>query len=202
MARTPLTEERTATGSVALNVKSAGFSQEQFFRLCSDNPELFFELTAQKELIIMPLPGPDTSWRNVTITTALTNWAKQDGTGITFDCQCLFILPNGSHRGPDASWLRRDRWDGLTQEQKSRAAPLCPEFVVELMSPSDRLAAVQEKMEEYIANGAQLGWLIDPYNKNVYVYRAGESIQNLESPATISGEPILKGFRFNVSEIW
>ena|SRR5206468_708932 len=89
MARTPL----TTTGYVALNVKSAGFSQEQFFRLCSDNPELFFELTAQKELIIMPLPGPDTSWRNVTITTALTNWAKQDGTGITFDCQCRSFCP-------------------------------------------------------------------------------------------------------------
>ena len=198
----PLAEERVAGTSLILNVQKVGLSQEQFFQLCCDNPEFFMELSAQKELIIMPLPGPKTSWRNVIITTRLTNWAEKDGRGITFDCACHFILPNGATRGPDASWLRRDRWDALSLEQQEKAAPVCPEFVVELMSPSDRLSTVQEKMEEYIANGAQLGWLIDPYNKIVYLYRPGLPMQCLENPATITGDPVLPGFTFNVAEIW
>jgi Uma2 family endonuclease len=136
MARTPLIEEQVGSGPLILKVKNVGLTSEQFLQLCSDNRDLRFELTAQKELVIMPLPGANTSRRNIIITTELTIWARKDGTGITFDPACWFILPNGANRGPDAAWLKRERWEALTGEEKENGAPLCPEFVVELMSPS------------------------------------------------------------------
>ncbi len=202
MARTPPAEEQVTASRIALNVENVGLTSEQFFQLCSDNRDLCFELTAQKELIVMPLPGPDTSRRNAVITTELTIWARKDGTGITFDCACRFILPNGANRGPDASWLRREHWDALTPDEKRKGAPLCPEFLVELMSPSDRLADQKEKMVEYIANGLQLGWLIDADNKTAYIYRPGAELETLKNPATLSGDPVLPGFLFNIVEIW
>ena len=202
MARTSLMEEQVTADFVALNVENVGLTQEQFFQLCSDNRDLRFELTAQRELLIMTLPGPDTSRRNSIIITELTNWARKDGTGITFDCACRFILPNGANRAPDASWLKRDRWDALTSDEKRKGAPLCPDSLVELMSPSDRLAGQKAKMEEYIANGLQLGWLIDPDHMTVYVCRPGAAPQVLENPATLSGDPVLPGFVFNIAEIW
>jgi len=202
MARTPLVEQQVMTGSLILNVENLGLTPDQFLQLCSDNRDLRFELTAQKELVIMPLPGANTSRRNAIITAELTNWARKDGTGIAFDSACWFILPNGANRGPDAAWVKRERWDPLPAEAKEKGAPLCPEFVVELMSPSDRLAEQKEKMEEYMANGALLGWLIDPNHRTVYVYRRGAPLQTLENPSTLSGEPVLPGFVFNISEIW
>jgi Uma2 family endonuclease len=202
MSRMPLIEQEVTTGLLVLNVQNVGLTPEQFFQLCSDNRELRFELSAQKELIIMPLPGAKTSRRNIILTTRLTTWAEKDGTGITFDPACWFVLPNGANRGPDAAWLKRERWDALTEEEQERGAPLCPEFVVELMSPSDRLPDQQAKMQEYIENGAQLGWLIDPKNKTVYVYRPDSVVEKLENPMSLSGDPILPGFIFNVAEIW
>ena len=202
MARVPLTEEQVAVKRVVLSLKNTGISQEQFFRLCCDNPGLRMELSAQKELIIMTLPGGRTSRRNAIITTKLTNWAEKDGTGLTFDCACLSILPNGANRGPDAAWVRRERWDALTAKQQDDGVPLCPDFVTELMSISDRLKVVQEKMEEYIANGARLGWLIDPYEKQVHVYRPDQPVERLENPAAITGDPVLPGFALNLLDIW
>lgn len=202
MARTPLVEEQVTASCIVFNVENVGLTSEQFFQLCSDNRDLRFELTARKELLVMPLPGPDTSRRNAIITTELTIWARKDGTGITFDCACRFILPNGANRGPDASWLRRERWDALTPDEKRKGAALCPEFLVELMSPSDRLADQKEKMEEYIGNGLQLGWLVDPDNKTVFIYRPGAALETLKKPATLSGDPVLPGFHFNIAEIW
>ena len=202
MARTPLMEEHVTTTSVVLNFENVGLTPDQFFQLCNDNRDLRFELTAQKELIVMPLPGPDTSRRNAIIITDLSIWARKDGTGITFDPACRFILPNGANRGPDASWLSRERWEALSPEQKRKGAPLCPEFLVELMSPSDRLKEQKEKMEEYIANGLQLGWLIDPDDKTVYIYRPGAAPEMLKDPATLSGDPVLPGFVFSTAAIW
>ena len=204
MARVPFTEEQVMADSLVLNVETVGLSDEQFFELCRDNRELHLELTAQKELVIMTLPGGKTGRRNMAICYCLEDWAKREGTGITFVPLTLFVLPNGAKRAPDASWLRRDRWDALTGEQQEAAPPLCPDFVVELMSRSDRrrLKMLQAKMAEYIDNGAQLGWLIDPFKKNVYIYRPGESMQCLEGPTTIHGDPVLPGFAFQVSEIW
>jgi Uma2 family endonuclease len=186
--------------------ENVGLTDEQFVELCADNRELHLELTAQKELVIMTLPGPKTGRRNNDICYAPTDWAKKDGTGITFAPFTLFALPNGAKRAPDASWLRRVRWEALTDEQQEGLTTICPDFVLELMSPSDRrpvrFRMLQAKMAEYIDNGAQLGWLLDPFKKAIYIYRPGESIQYLENPASISGDPVLPGFVFQVSEIW
>jgi len=206
MANVPLTEELVADDLLVLNVEKVGLTDEQFVELCLDNRELHLELTARKELVIMTLPGGKTGRRGTHICTNLENWARQNGTGITFVPFTLFLLPNGARRAPDASWLRRDRWDALTDEQQEKIPPLCPDFVVELMSPSDRrpvrFRMLQAKMAEYIDNGAQLGWLIDPFKKSVYVHRPNEPVQILEDPTTIHGDPVLPRFTLQVSGIW
>jgi Uma2 family endonuclease len=189
MARMPLTEKEVAASRIGLSVKSVGLTPEQFFRLCSDNPDLRLELTAQKEIIIMPPAGLKTSWRNGIICTELTTWARKDGTGIALDATGGYTLPNEAVRGPDASWIRRERWDALSDEEKEKFAEIYPDFAIELMS-------------EYLDNGVRLGWLIDPFNKRVYVYRPGKMAECLENPASISGDPVLPGFLFNVAEIW
>ena len=206
MARIPLTEEHVAGDWVVLNVEKVGLTDEQFVQLCSDNREIHLELTAQKELVVMTPPGPKTGKLNGDIFYALANWAKKDGTGITFPPSTVFALPNGARRAPDAAWLGRERWDALTEEQLERLHTLSPDFVVELMSPSDRkpirFRMLQAKMDEYVANGVQLGWLIDPFKKVVYVYRPDQPTECLEGPATISGDPVLAGFALQISEIW
>ena len=202
MARVTFTEKQLAATPLMLNVESVGLTDEQFFCLCRDNDDLRFELTAQKELVIMSPSGPKTSWRNNIICTRLTNWAEKDGTGLVFESSAEYSLPNGAKRAPDASWIKKERWEALGEEEQEQFAHICPDFVVELMSPSNTLKEQKAKMDEYIANGAQLGWLIDPFGKCVYVYRHGEPGEYLENPATISGDPVLAGFVFNVAKIW
>jgi Uma2 family endonuclease len=206
MARVPLTEEQVADDLVLLNFEKVGLSDEQFVELCNDNRDFHLELTAQKELMIMTLPGGKTGRRNAIITSRLENWAEKDGTGITFSPMTLFALPDGARRAPDASWLKKERWEALTDEEQEKLTPVCPDFVLELMSPSDRRQArfkmLQSKMAEYIENGAQLGWLIDPFENDVYIYRPGQAVERLENPTTIGGDPILPGFIFNTAEIW
>ena len=187
---------------IKLNIQRAKLTEEQFMRLCQENPELRLELTAKGELVIMPPSGSKTGLRNSTLTLRLAGWAETDGTGVVFDSSTLFTLPNGAKRSPDASWVRRDRWDALTEEQQEGAAPLCPDFVVELRSPTDRLSDLQEKMQEYLDNGARLGWLIDPLDKRAYVYRPGQPVESLDNPTTLSGAPVVPGFVLNVHELW
>ena len=187
---------------LTLSVQSVRLTDEQFYRLCGDNPDLHLELTAQKALVIMSPSGSKTGWRNAKLTYRLTDWAEQDGTGLAFDSSAGFTLPNGAKRGPDAAWLRRERWEALSEEEQESFAPLCPDFVVELRSPHDSLTMLQEKMVEYMDNGAQLGWLIDARARRVYVYRPGQPVEMLEQPSTLSGAPFLPGFIFNVGEIW
>jgi Uma2 family endonuclease len=206
MTSGPLTEEQVTEDLVILNFEKVGLSDDQFVVLCSDNRDFMFELTAQKKLWIMTPPGPRTGRRNEAIAFSLGLWARQDGTGVTFSAGTLFHLPNGAKRGPDAAWLRREKWDALSGEEQEKLPVLCPDFVVELMSPSDkqpvRLKMLQAKMEEYIANGAQLGWLIDPFQKNVYIYRPGEPVQCLRAPNTVSGDPTLPGYVLQLTEVW
>lgn len=187
---------------IKLNLQAIWPTDEQFARLCQENPDLRLELTAQGELVIMPPTGSKTGWRNSTLTHDLVAWAKTDGTGLTFDSSTLFTLPNGAKRSPDASWVRRERWDALTEDQQEGFAPLCPDFVVELRSRTDRLSDLHDKMQEYIDNGARLGWLIDPIDKRAYVYRPGQPVESLDDPATLSGEPILPGFVLPVRGLW
>ena len=206
MASIPLTEEQVAEDLVILNLEKVGLSDDQFVELCSDNRDFQFELTAQKELLIMTPPGPKTGRRNEAITVSLGIWARQNGTGVTFSVGTLFHLPNGAKRGPDASWVRREKWDALSDEEQEKLLVLIPDFVVELMSPSDkrpvRFKLLQAKMEEYIANGVQLGWLIDPFQKSVYIYRPGQPVEYLSNPTALHGDPVLPGFAFHVDELW
>jgi Uma2 family endonuclease len=173
-----------------------------FEELCRWNPELRLELTAEGVLIIMPPAGGGSSNRNWTMNGEFYLWAKGDGSGIGFESSGGFVLPNGAKRSPDLSWVRRDRWEALTEEEREKFLPLCPDFVVELRSPSDRLRTVQEKMEEYIANGAQLGWLIDPLERKVHVYRPSMPVEILEEPQQVSGDPLLPGFILKLSDVW
>ncbi len=169
-------------------------TDEQFFQLCQDNRDFRFERTASGGLIIMPPTGSDTGRRNIKITTQLENWSQKNNLGIAFDSSTGFKLPNGAERSPDASWVKRERWNALTPEQQEKFAPLCPDFVVELRSPSDPLRTTQEKMREYMDNGASLGWLLDPKNQQVEIYRRDRAVEILSSPATLSGEDVLPGF--------
>ena len=187
---------------VKINVQAVQLTDEQFVLLCQENPELRLEMTAQHELVIMPPTGSKTGWRNSRITQRLANWAETDGTGLVFDSSTGFRLPNGAKRSPDVSWLRRTRWESLTEVQQNGFAPLCPDFVVELRSQQDRLAALQEKMQEYIATGAQLGWLIDPLEKRVHIYRLKQDVEIRDDPASLDGESIMPGFVLDVRELW
>ena len=175
---------------------------KQFERLCSKYRDLRLELTSTGELIVMPPTGLLTGMRNSNLTYQLEDWARKDATGVSFGASAGFTLPNNAIRSPDASWMRREKWDSLSEQQKDRFAPICPDFVVELRSPSDRLPVLFSKMSEYIANGASLGWLIDPSTRRVYVYRPNEEVVVLENPESVSEEPLLPGFTLEMVELW
>ena len=177
-------------------------TDDQLFEFCAINGDLRIERTAQGELLIMPPTWSETGYQNSHITAALTVWARQDGTGVTFDSSTGFILPNWAMRSPDAAWISRSRLAELTREQKRKFIPLCPDFVVELRSPSDRLSTVQAKMQEYLDNGAHLGWLIDPGQRYVYIYSPPGQVQVLENAATVSGDPRLPVFVLELQPIW
>ena len=177
-------------------------TDEQFFQLCQNNRELRFERNANGELIIMPPTGGETGNKNARITQQVMNWTDVDGTGIAFDSSTCFKLPNGADRSPDASWVKLERWNALTDEEKQKFPPICPDFVIELLSPSDSLKTTQEKMREYIDNGVHLGILINRKSRQVEIYRPGKEVEVLDSPATVSGEDILKGFVLNLGMIW
>ncbi len=177
-------------------------SDDDFFDFCQANRDWRIERTSDGDIIIMPPTGGETGERNFNLTGMFHAWVRTDGTGKGFDSSTGFILPNGAERSPDLAWVRVSRWNALTERQRERFAPLCPDFVVELWSPSDSLTTLQAKMEEYIQNGAELGWLIDPFEKKVHVYRPQAQVECLDNPATVSGEPLLKGFVLDVRELW
>jgi Uma2 family endonuclease len=177
-------------------------TDEQFSGLCRDNPDLRLEMTAQRELMIMAPTGSKTGWRNSRLNQRLANWAEDDGSGLSFDSSTGFTLPDGAKRAPDAAWIRRERWETLSEEQQEGFAPLCPDFVVELRSPQDSLSALRDRMSEYLECGVRLGWLIDPVNRCVYVYRPGQPAECQENPGLLAGDPILPSFVFDVREIW
>ena len=175
---------------------------DQFYELCRLNRELRLERVVGGGLSIMPPAGGDTSRRNAEIARQLGNWAGRTGTGVSFDSSCGFVLPNGAIRSPDASWVPNPRLAALTARQRSRFLPLCPDFVVELRSPTDGLRALQARMREYIDNGARLGWLVDPLQQNVWVHRAGGSVECLRGPMSVSADPVLDGFHLDMRDIW
>lgn len=193
----------TPTDLLPLRVRSARpLDDDALFALCQANRDLKIERTADGELLIMPPTGGETGARNFNLIGQLASWTHRDGTGIGFDSSTGFILPNGAERSPDAAWLSRARWDALSPEQRKKFVPLCPDFVLELRSPSDTLAELQEKMEEWVANGARLGWLIDPSDRRAFVYRPDAAVAELTAPAQLSGDPVLPGFVLELDELW
>ena len=177
-------------------------TDEQFFQLCQKNQDLKFERNAKGDLIIMSPTGGETSKSNSEIIVELGIWNRRTKLGVVFDSSGGFQLPNGANRSPDASWIKVERWHHLTAEQRTKFLPLCPDFLVELMSPSDSLSDTREKMKEYLENGMRLGWLINQKNRQVEIYRLGKDVEILDSPTTLSGEDVLPGFILDMAVIW
>ena len=182
--------------------ESLKFTDDKFVEMVAANKDLRLELSAQGELSIMSPTGGETGNRNFEMCLDLGYWNRQNGLGKAFDSSTGFKLPNGATRSPDVSWIKMERWNALTPEQRKRFLPLCPDFVIELVSESDDLADTQAKMREYIANGLRLGWLINPKNKQVEIYRPNQGIEILESPTSLSGEDVLPGFILDLQPIF
>ena len=177
-------------------------SADDFFDFCQANPNVRIERTAEGDVIVMTPAGGESSRRNAEIVRQLADWARSDGTGLVFDSSAGFTLPDGAIRSPDAAWVARGRLARLTSEQRERFLPLCPDVVIELRSPSDALSDLHEKMREYLANGARLGWLIDPFDRQVFVYRPGQSVERVAEPVGLLGDPVLPAFTLDLREIW
>jgi Uma2 family endonuclease len=177
-------------------------SESQFFTLCQQNPDLKFERSGQGELIIMPPTGGETGRKNATLIARLVMWNETYNLGVVFDSSSCFRLPKGGDRSPDVSWLKKERWDSLTPEQQRKFPPLCPDFVLELLSPSDNLSLAQAKMQEYQANGVQLAWLLNPQDQQVEIYRLGYPVEILFRPRELSGENVLPNFVLNLAWFW
>ena len=177
------------------------YTREEFAALAAAHPDFRMELTREGELIIMPPAGSKTGNRNIKVAGRLQHWSEEDGTGEPFDSSSGFTLPNGAQRSPDASWIEKARWNKLTEDEQEDFAPICPDFVVELRSRTDRLSALQKKMQEYLDNGAKLGWLIDPRRKVVEIYRLDQEVEVLNNPASVSGDPVLPGFTLDLQGI-
>lgn len=180
----------------------APYTLEEFARFCADYPDLRVELTAQGEMIIMPPAGDESSRRNADLTADLVIWNRAARLGKVFDSSAGFLFPNGAIRSPDTSWAAQSRWNALAPEQRVGFAPLCPDFVLELRSSTDRLSTLQAKMREYMDNGVRLAWLLNPRDKNVEIYRAGRDVEVLADPASLSGEDVLPGFILDLTPIW
>lgn len=187
---------------VAIAFDTMPMTDEQFFQLCQANPEVKFERTASGAILMMLPTGGRTGNFNSEITADFVFWNRISNLGKVFDSSTGFILPNGAVRSPDVAWVRLERWEALTPEQQSQFPPLCPDFVLELRSPTDSLTDLQAKMQEYISNGAQLGWLINRQAQQVEIYTSTRQVQRLQAPQSISGDPVLPGFVLNLAWLW
>ncbi|HAS39122.1 MAG TPA: hypothetical protein DCS93_01525 [Microscillaceae bacterium] len=180
---------------ITLKSKYLQFTDEQFVLFCADQRDVKIERNAKGEILIMTPTFSDTGRYNSEINFQLMLWQRKSQSGPIFDSSTGFILPNGAMRSPDASWIEQSRWDALTEAQKKSFAPICPDFVVELRSASDHLPTLQEKMQEWIDNGAKLAWLIDVERKEVEVYQPRKDVQKVQSfDQNLSGAPVLSGF--------
>ncbi len=169
-------------------------SGEMFERICRENPDLRLERTAKGKLVVMAPAGSESGGTNADLVVSIGIWTRADGTGKIFESSAGFTLPNGAICAPDVAWIKLDRYLPIPLEQRRRLAPICPDFVVELRSPSDRLKALQRKMRQYVSQGVRLGWLLDPFTGRVEIYRPGREVEVLDRPASLSGEDVLPGF--------
>jgi Uma2 family endonuclease len=185
--------------SVVLNLKPiAHLSDEQFYQLCLANRDLSLEMSAAGELIIVPPVGGESGNREAGLIADLEIWNRQTKLGKVFSSSTIFVLPNGAKRSPDAAWVKLERWEALTPEQRKKFPPLVPDFAIELRSETDRLQSIQAKMHEYIENSLRLGWLINPQDQQVEIYRPSQSVEVVQMPTILSGEDILPGFELPV----
>ncbi|WPP49369.1 Uma2 family endonuclease [Catalinimonas niigatensis] len=177
-------------------------TEDEFYAFCQENDHVRMEKTSQGEIIIMAPTGGNTGRVNKNILFELESWNRDMGMGETFDSSTGFMLPNGAVRSPDASWIVRSRWEVLSEDEKKKFPPLCPDFVVELMSESDALMPAQQKMEEWMNNGCRLAWLIQPSEEKVFIYKKGQALKEIKSYSqSLSGEDVLPGFTFDLSWI-
>ena len=198
-------QDRDAIGGGVLRVRLQPAlcpTDDQFYEFCRLNRELRIERGAEGEVTIMPPAGWESARRNAVITARLQDRATRCGSGTAADSSAGYVLPNGAVRSPDASWVSNARLASVTAEQRSRFLPLCPDFVIELRSPADRLPTLQDKMLEYMTNGASLGWLIDPLSREVFVYRPGLDVERLDEPESLSAHPVLVCFELRMGDIW
>ncbi|MGB3654802.1 MAG: Uma2 family endonuclease [Rivularia sp. (in: cyanobacteria)] len=177
-------------------------TDDQFYQLCRDNPDVKFERNQCGEIIVMSPTGGETGKYNAKLTTRFVIWNEDTQLGEVFDSSTCFKLPNGADRSPDVSWIKLERWNALSQKQQEKFPPIAPDFVLELMSPSDYLSDAQEKMQEYMDAGIKLAWLIDRKTRRVEIYRQGKEVEILDSPTTLSGEDILPGFILDMKFIF
>lgn len=195
----------------SLNLKTASFnslngapvSDREFEEFCRKNPDLKVEQTAAGEIVIMPPTGGTTGIRNFSLNVRFGKWAEKNSKkGVAFDSSTVFKLPNKAKRSPDLAWIKMERWQALSKDEQETFPPLCPDFVIELRSKTDSLKSLGAKMQEYIENGAQLGWLIDPIKRKIHVYRPNEPVEILEQPQEISGDPVLPKFTLKLNDFW
>jgi Uma2 family endonuclease len=194
--------ETAISEPVLLDFSTVKLTDEQFYLLCVQNPDRKLELTAEGVLIVMAPVGGESGNRESEIDIDLGIWNRRTKLGKTFSSSTIFRLPSGSQRSPDVAWVKLDRWEALTVEQRKKFPPLAPDFAIELRSESDRLSDLQAKMREYQENGVRLGWLIDPQNRTIEIYRVGKEVEILESPDSLSGEDVLPDFVLNLSQLW
>lgn len=180
----------------------AKMTDHELFALCQLNRDWRIERTSAGEIIAMPPTGGRTGRLSFELARVFGAWVAADTTGVAFDSSTGFLLPNGAERSPDLAWVRRDRWDCLSDAEKDEFPPLCPDFVVELRSRSDTVGALRDKMREYVANGARLAWLIDPIERRVYVYTPPDEETCLDDPESVSGDPVLRGFVLEPRRLW
>lgn len=188
--------------NLTIDCQSLDITAEKFYQLCINNDNVRFELNQKGDLVIMPPVGDISSNRNAGIIAQLWIWNNKAQSGIVFDSSAGFVLPNGAIRSPDASWIPLEKWNQIPSAEKERFCRICPDFIIELMSPSDSLKDTQEKMQEYQENGSKLGWLINRQNRRVEVYRQNQEVEIVNNPNTLSGENILIGFELNLEVIW
>lgn len=186
------------TSPLKLNLDTVDLTDEQFYQLCQNNQELKFERTSTGELIIMPPVGGESGNREADLIIDLGIWNRKTKLGYTFSSSTIFKLPNGAERSPDAAWIQRERWEALTPEQKRKFPPIAPDFVMELRSATDDLATLRQKMQEYMEAGVKLGWLINPQQQQVEIYRPTKEVEVQNLPTELSGENVLPGFSLSL----
>lgn len=177
-------------------------SDQQFYQFCQDNPTWRIERNAAGEILVLLPTGGETGAQNFDLVGQIGIWTKRDGRGKGFDSRTGFRLPNGAVRSPDVAWVLKSRWEALSPADRQGFPGLCPDFVLELRSPTDLLSTLQDKMQEYLENGAQLGWLIDPIEGQVWVYRPGQTATVLQMPPNLAGDPVLAGFVLDLQDFW